>query len=242
MFDRHLTVAAGATEAAYFQARAGFERPYGWAWLLVLVAELRRLDHPRAQVWTEALVPLERVLTEYLAAYLKRLSYPVRAGTHANTGFALILIRHALSGTTLCQDIDAAARRYFQADRDYPVAYEPSGEDFLSPGLVEAALLAQILPPDGFAHWFATFLPAGADGFQPAFVSDRSDGRIAHLDGLNLSRAWCLRLVAAALGDRPDLLAAANVHEAASLPHVTSGHYEGEHWLATFAALAIEGL
>jgi hypothetical protein len=247
LFDAHLTAAHGEAEAAYFRApgRAGYERPYGWGWLLALVAECERLSHPNAAVWRKALRPLEDVIAGRVAPYLSKLTYPVRVGTHYNTAFALVL---ALDYARQCADdglagaIVAYARRVFLRDADYPAHYEPNGDDFLSGALAEALLMTQVLPAAEFAAWFAAFLPHLA--FSPAIVADRGDAKGVHLDGLNLSRAWCLRGIAAALPEarRPALLAMAEAHEATSLPFLESGEYGGEHWLATFAALAVEGL
>jgi hypothetical protein len=253
--DGLLTVEGGRTEAAYFTAagRASFERPYGWGWLLALAAEIALLEDPAAPLWRRALLPLERLLADALRNYLGRLSYPIRAGVHSNTAFALILALHyarKVGDAALEGAIGGAARRYYLGDRAYPAHYEPSGDDFLSGGLVEAVLMAQCLAPADFVPWFAAFLPGYADAppgpYQPAEVSDRGDPKIVHLDGLNLSRCWCLRAIAHALPEpgaaRPALLAAAQAHQNASLPHIDSGDLVGEHWLATFAMLAIDGL
>lgn len=252
--DALLNLDAGQAEAAYFATpgRAGFERPYGWGWLLALAAELASSGEANAGLWRAALAPLETWIAEALPAYLKRLSYPIRAGVHSNTAFALILSLHYARTTGrhhLENTIIGAARRYYSGDRDYPAHYEPSGDDFLSGGLTEALLLAYCLPPADFAAWFATFLPGWEDAgppYRPALVSDRSDAKIVHLDGLNLSRCWCLRGIAAALPEespaKSGLLMAASAHEAASLPHIDSGDFVGEHWLASFAMLAVDGL
>lgn len=212
----------------------GFERPYGWAWLLALHAEAQRQDDP---AWAEALAPLADAFAERFETYLPKLTYPIRTGTHFNSAFALILAldwAEANDGT-LAGLIADRARSWFGADRNCQT-WEPSGDDFLSSALTEALLMRRTLFENEFRSWFAAFLPRLDEGepktlFAPAFVSDRSDGKIAHLDGLNLSRAWCWR----ALG-RPN---AADAHLAASLPYV-AGDYMGEHWLATFALLALE--
>lgn len=252
-----LTEDAGRAEAAYFKApgRAGFERPYGWGWLLALVAEVDAACEAGegAAAWRTALAPLEQFVARALPDYLNRLSYPVRAGVHSNTAFALILALHYARRTgdpALASAIGAAARRYYLGDADYPAHYEPGGDDFLSGGLTEAMLLAACLPPGEFAAWFRRFLPAYAAGgvgpYRPATVSDRSDAKIVHLDGLNLSRCWCLRAIAAVLPPAgaagPSLRSAAKAHLDASLPHIDSGDFVGEHWLASFALLAIDGL
>ncbi|MCQ8278048.1 DUF2891 domain-containing protein [Acetobacteraceae bacterium KSS8] len=235
-----------AAERAYLHrpGARSFERPYGWAWLMMLWAELQESGDPHA----EALRPLAEDFAALCRDYFPKLSFPVRAGTHASTGFALVLMqRYArLSGDTALADLlrDRAAH-WFGKDADAR-GFEPSGEDFLSPILVEALAMARLLPRDRFAPWFARFLPdlaarEPAALFAPVSVSDRSDGRIAHLDGLNLSRAWCMRGLAAMLEDRVAktfLLDAAERHLAASLGEV-AGDYMGEHWLASFALLAL---
>ena len=254
-FAHHLTPERGAVEAAYFEPpeRRSFERPYGWGWLLALIAELARLERPEADAWRRALQPLAGAVHTLYRSHLEGADYPIRAGVHDNTAFAMILARHyaeVAGDDELAMTLDTTARRLFADDRDYPAAYEPSGADFLSGGLVEALLLARVLPGAAFETWFNGFLPAYARGepgpFRPAAVADRSDAKTVHLDGLNLSRAWCLRGIAAALPEaspaHPALLAAADDHEAAGLPHVDGGDYVGEHWLATFAALAVDGL
>uniref|UniRef100_UPI0015770740 DUF2891 family protein n=1 Tax=Sphingomonas bacterium TaxID=1895847 RepID=UPI0015770740 len=225
---------------------AGFERPYGWAWLLALHAEAARHDAG----WVDALAPLAAAFAARFAEHLPKLTYPIRTGTHANTAFALVHARDWAAGRdpALAALIADRARAWFGADRGCQ-AWEPSGEDFLSPALAEALLMSRVLPPREFATWFDGFLPdlpraEPATLFRPAIVSDRRDGRIAHLDGLNLSRAWCWRSIAAALGPAHPaaaaMLDAADRHLAASLPHIDDD-YMGGHWLATFALLATAG-
>ncbi|HEX8644068.1 MAG TPA: DUF2891 domain-containing protein [Allosphingosinicella sp.] len=235
LFEEMLTAEKVRGELAYLDRAysGGFERPYGWAWLLALHAEAQRQDDP---AWAGALAPLAAAFAERFHSYLPRLTYPIRTGTHFNTAFALILALEwaEANDEPLARLIRESARAYFGADRDCQ-AWEPGGDDFLSPALTEALLMRRALGSAEFEAWFAAFLPRLDRGeprtlFTPAFVSDRSDGKIAHLDGTNLSRAWCWR----ALG-RPD---AADAHLAASLRHV-EGDYMGEHWLATFALLAL---
>lgn len=244
--DEMLTPGNVRGELAYLErAYTGtFERPYGWAWLLALHREAQRhQDRP----WAEDLAPLAAAFADRFAWYLPRLTYPVRTGTHFNTAFALI---HALdwaeaNDRALANLIAERAEAYYGGDRNCP-AWEPGGDDFLSPALTEALLMRRILPPGAFPAWFDAFLPDLAAGeprslFTPAFVSDRTDGKIAHLDGVNLSRAWCWRGLADALGPELADLArrTADEHLDASLKHV-AGDYMGEHWLATFALLALE--
>lgn len=249
LFDANLTPAKVAGELAYLArpASGGFERPYGWAWLLMLAAELERHEN---QVWAQAIAPLAQAFADRFKAFLPKATYPIRTGTHYSTAFALALASEyagQVGDEDLVRLIEATARNWYLADAG-AAAWEPSGDDFLSPTLVEAECLRRILPAAEFRLWFAQFLPDAAARrpaslFTPARVSDRSDGKIAHLDGLNLSRAWCWRSIAGtlALGDpaRPVALASAEQHLAAGLEHV-AGDYMGEHWLATFALLALE--
>lgn len=234
-----------AAELAYLDRpqSAGFERPYGWAWLLVLHLEASRHgDRP----WAARLEPLARAFATRLSGYLATLTYPIRAGTHYNTAFALVLAHGWAErfDTGLAADIRRWAVSKYGLDRGCQ-AWEPSGDDFLSPALVEALCMATVLSPGAFAEWFGAFLPDLSGGrpatlFAPAEVSDRSDGKIAHLDGLNLSRAWCWRKLAAGL-DGPiaqRASASAQLHLDAALPHL-AGDYAGEHWLGSFALLAV---
>jgi len=249
-FDQAFTREKVAGERAYLARplTRGFERPYGWAWLLMLAGELRRHDDPRGRAWSDTLAPLAADFVARFREFLPKADYPVRAGVHSNTAFALALAHdYALIAADegLRALVEAKAADWYGADRACQ-AWEPSGDDFLSPALMEAELMRRVLSPDAFAPWFTGFLPDLAEGrpatlFQPARVSDRSDGRIAHLDGVNLSRAWCWRGLAGALGDGPVAILAreaADRHLAASLPHI-SGDYMGEHWLASFALLAL---
>jgi hypothetical protein len=231
------TTANGLAELDYVRANPGFERPYGWGWLLTLHHELQTQD----SAFAEAIEPLARHLGQSLAAYLPRLTYPIRTGSHSNTAFALLMSlpwAHA-NDPELADLIRDWSLDRFANDVAAPHV-EPSGEDFLSPTLVEAALMAEFLSSDEFARWFQTYLPGlPANLMEPAIVSDRTDGRIAHLDGLNLSRAWCWRRIAktnppqaAAMREAADRLLAA------ALPHLADD-YMGEHWLASFALLAL---
>lgn len=241
-FDLAFTEENMAAERAYLArpSSRGFERPYGWAWLLKLHAEL---EPP----WAERLAPLAADFAARFRAHLPLATYPVRHGVHSNTAFALTLAAEwaQRSDPALLALIRDTATRWYGEDADAQV-WEPSGEDFLSPVLCEALLLAQLLPAPEFRIWFARFLPGLESGepatlFTPALVSDRTDGRIVHLDGLNLSRAWCFRGIAACVDEerRRVMLDAAERHVAASLPHV-DGDYMGAHWLASFAVLAVD--
>jgi hypothetical protein len=246
LMDEMLTPQKAAGELAYLDRAysGGFERPYGWAWLLALHREAQRQEEGH---WAEALEPLARAFAERFHGFLPKLTYAIRTGTHFNTAFALILALDwaQANDSVLAQLIRVRALNWFGEDRGYD-GWEPSGDDFLSGGLTEALLMRRVLDEAGFAAWFTAFLPRlrerePASLFTPAFASDRSDGKIAHLDGLNLSRAWCWRGLVDALGEPEAALvrAAADEHVDASLAHV-AGDYMGEHWLATFALLALE--
>jgi hypothetical protein len=250
--DLAFTPENGAAEAAYLKRpmSAGFERPYGWGWALALVAELSRHESPEGHRWHGALRPLGEAFSDRFVSYLPKAVYPVRAGVHSNTAFALLLAidyARAVGDDALGALACAKVRDWYGADRDCQ-AWEPDGDAFLSPALTEAAVMSQVLDGEAFAHWFDGFLPrlsqrAPATLFTPATVSDRTDGKIAHLDGLNLSRGWCFGLIAAALPEGhaalPVCLEAREQHLASALAHV-AGDYMGEHWLASFALLALE--
>ncbi|WBV42510.1 DUF2891 domain-containing protein [Pseudoroseomonas cervicalis] len=232
LFGRKLTADNIAGECAYLSrpSSRGFERPYGWAWTLKLCATLR------GTAWEEATAPLGVLVEQKFRDFLPKATYPVRVGTHFNTAFALRLAADYADAEFLALLRDTA-RRWYGEDRDAPAWGEPSGDDFLSSTLIEAEAMRRLLPPEEFAPWCRAFLPRLAQQepatlFTPATVSDRSDGKIAHLDGLNLSRAWCWRN----LGQKK----VAQRHLEAGLPHV-AGDYMGEHWLASFAVLALEG-
>jgi hypothetical protein len=250
-FDQAFTQRKMAGELAYLARpiSRGFERPYGWVWLLMLSAELNRHQDVAARAWAAALTPLAEAIVARFKAFLPKADYPVRAGVHSNTAFALALaLEYAIEvgDDALRRLIEAKALHWYGGDTDCQ-AWEPSGDDFLSSALVEAELMRRLWPAPEVRDWFARFLPLAASGrpetlFAPARVSDRGDGKIAHLDGLNLSRAWCWRGIARAVGDDGDLVRvaeeAARLHLDASLAHVT-GDYMGEHWLASFALLAL---
>lgn len=235
-------------EVEYFDIEsASWERTYGWAWLLQLATELESWDNPLARQWAETLRPLTQVIRNRYIEFLPRQEYPIRTGVHPNTAFGLTFAfdyAAAVSDTALMESVVSAARRYYADDKDCPLSWEPSGEDFLSPCFEEAALMARVLPDAEFKTWLANFLPSLLDpaSLVPANVSDRSDPKIVHLDGLNLSRAWNLYVIAAELDDEKaarQLRVKAAQHLDASLPHITSEHYEGSHWLGSFAIYAL---
>jgi len=238
-----------AKEVAYVThpQRASFERPYGVAWLLQLTAELREWDDPRAQRWLAVLAPLEAALADNMQTWLTKLAYPIRTGEHSQTAFAFGLF---LDWARISERADFASlvtdksREFYQQDLQCPLAYEPSGQDFLSPCLAEADLMRRIMNAEDYARWLTGFMPMipvdGSTGWLPiGVVTDPSDGKLAHLDGLNISRAWMLEGMAQGLPAtdprRASLLATADVHRQSGLASVTGEHYEGGHWLGSFA-------
>jgi hypothetical protein len=231
--DVHLTAENLERERDYFRGPAGrtFERPYGWAWLLELQAEALALKSR----WSRALQPLAADLAERFADYVRLAPYPVRAGVHGNSAFACLLAldyARAAGEPALELEIRKAARRWFGADRAAPIAYEPSLDDFLSPALVEAALMRQVMDESEFYPWLQRFAPQGFDPLaEPPTVVDHADPKQSHLDGLCLSRAWCFQR----LGNAE----AARTLVDAAMAHVAGGDYAGEHWLASFAVLAL---
>ncbi len=251
LFDAQLTSAKVKAEVRYLgqPLRATFERPYGWAWLLMLSAELNRHASKKGKRWSDALAPLADAFTQRFLDFLPRATYPTRVGTHFNSAFAIALAleyAEVASNDKLRKTLVKKARGWYSKDSDCQ-AWEPGGDDFLSSALVEAECMRRVLKASEFLGWLDRFLPRlavrePATLFTPAVVSDRSDGKIAHLDGLNLSRAWCWRSIAATWpasdARRGVALEAAETHFAASLPHV-AGDYMGAHWLTTFALLAL---
>jgi hypothetical protein len=259
-------------EARYLngEGRASFERPYGLAWLLQLGQELREWDHPASREMAANLRPLEDAATARLRTWLFKLSHPVRSGEHSQTAFALGLMldagrdadkrslgprpRTTQTGVkvdpfpTLATVAADTARKFYLGDKNCPLAYDLSGEDFLSPCLAEADVMRRVLPPAEFARWLRAFLPGipvngSAEWLHPAVVTDPSDPKLAHLDGLNLSRAWMLEGIASGLpaNDRrlASLRAAAAAHRTAGVASVTGAHYEGGHWLGSFAVYLV---
>ena len=243
LFDAHLVADRVAGECAYLDrpSAAGFERPYGWAWLLKLASELALHDTPQGRAWAAALAPLAGRFVQRFMRFLPLATYPIRAGVHTNSAFAARLALD-YQDTALRDLLTDTLRRWFADDADCQ-AWEPGGDEFLSPALMQAECMRAALPDAAFRPWFEGFLPRlgqrlPASLFTPAFVSDRSDGKIAHLDGVNLSRAWCWRGLAEFTPDPDAVLRTAQAHIDASIAHV-SGEYMGEHWLASFAVLAL---
>jgi hypothetical protein len=236
-------------EATYVrgEGRSSFERPYGLSWLLQLCAELREWDDPQAHEWLLNLTPLEDAAVERLTKWLPKLSNPVRIGEHDQTAFGLGLMfdyARTTKNEAFARLVRDSSKKFFLADKNCPLNYEPSGEDFLSPCLGEADVMRRVLPQKEFAGWLKGFMPQipvteNPDWLRVAISPDPSDPKLAHLDGLNLSRAWMLEGILSALPEddprRPALQAAADAHRHAGLAAVTGEHYEGGHWLGSFA-------
>jgi len=251
--DQSFTPDRVAAEVAYLQAegRGTFERPYGLAWLLQLSAELHEWDDPQAKQWAATLEPLEKEAAERFKSWLPKLSHPVRTGEHSQTAFALGLVldwARSRGDTQMAELVRQRARDYYLKDRGANLSFEPDGQAFLSPILAEADSMRRILKPTEYGAWLGAFLPElrldGSTGWlQPAVVTDKTDGHLVHLDGLNLSRAWMLEGMAAGLppGDPRivGLLGAAREHRRAGLTAVTGEHYEGGHWLGSFAVYLV---
>ncbi len=249
----HLAADVLEAEAEHFRQEhnKSFERMYGWAWLYRLAMELEAWDDPRGDEWGENLRPLREVIVGRTKDYLPNLSWPIRTGVHPNSAFALgqtLDFARLMGDRELEQLVIQKSHEFYIADRAYPVAYEPSGQDFFSAGLAEADLMRRVLDAGAFGEWLDQFFPTLGSGelgnlLMPAVVSDVTDGKIVHLAGLNLHRAWTMRSIAAVLpeGDarRKVLEASAEAHMEAGLAYVFSGHYEGEHWLATFAVYGL---
>jgi hypothetical protein len=249
LLDAHLTAENIKAEVDYFHRpeAKSFERPYGWTWLLKLAEEVHTWDDADAKKWSAALKPLAELIAARYVEFFPKQTYPIRAGVHSNTAFGLCFAHDyakAVGDKKLRELIEERAKAYYAKDADAPAKWEPDGADFLSPSLCEADLMRRVLPPAEFRDWFHKYLPGAAKGepaslFAPATVTDRTDPQLVHLDGLNLSRAWCLRGILSALPEsdpaREALAASAAKHAEAGLKHVASGDYAGEHWLASFA-------
>jgi hypothetical protein len=251
--DESFTSARIAGEVSYYEGegRASSERPYGLAWLLCLAEELHTWDDEQAARWRSAIAPLEALAADRFREWLPKLHYPIRTGEHSQTAFAFGLVldwAETVGDEEMVELVSATARRFYLEDESCPLGYEPSGQDFLSPCIAEADLMRRVLPAAEFADWLSSFLPdiptAGeADWLPLGVVTDRSDGKLAHLDGLNISRAWMLEGIASGLPEddprRPALQAAADAHSASGLAAVTGEHYEGGHWLGSFATYLV---
>lgn len=246
---KNLTTDNIAREVAYVgrASRVSFERPYGLAWLLQLAAELKAWDDPQAKEWSRALEPLEALAARRIREWLPKLLHPIRVGEHDQTAFSFGLIwdwAKAGNDGPMIELLRSRSMDYYGNDRACPLAYEPGGQDFVSPCIAEADLMRRVLTPVAFGRWLSDFLPGiPLDGttkwLMPAEVSDRADPKLGHLDGLNLSRAWMLNGIARGLpandARTPSLRRTAAVHRDAALPWVSGERYEGGHWLGTFA-------
>jgi hypothetical protein len=257
VLETHLTEPALLQETRYLLARRSFERPYGWGWALTLAHELTIWEHELARKWLAAIGPLTGAITELFLEWIPKATYPVRLGMHSNSAFGLArsvpwanyLAKHG--DDRLSTAITQVARRWYRADQDYPAHYEPGGSDFLSPALAEVDLMSLILERDEFLLWLGQFLPGLSDGyplslFEPAYVSDATDGQFAHLHGLNLYRAFVWKQLGEILpaDDKRKirLKTAIEAHAQASLGAVTGSHYMVEHWLACYALLYLSGV
>jgi len=246
LFNRHFTVANIQQEIKIFDSNENriFERTYGWAWLLQLQDELLTWNDADARKWAAALQPLATKLSTLTVDYLRKIIYPIRIGEHSNLAFGLSMMYDYAThqkDTALRNAINSAANRFYLADKNCPFSWEPGGNDFLSPCLEEADLMRKVLAPQQFSKWLKAFMPQLLNAnftIAPGKVNDRTDGKLVHLDGLNLSRAWCLKGIAAQLNNK-HILQLANEHLDAALPQVASGSYAGEHWLASFAVYAL---
>jgi hypothetical protein len=245
--QEHISAENILTEVRYFQKphEKTYERTYGWAWLLKLAEELHTWEDPVARKLEASLQPLTDHIMEAYLSFLPKLVYPVRVGTHANTAFGLSLAWDYADLTghdSLKAMISEKAREFFLDDMNCPLSWEPGGFDFLSPCLQEADIMRKILPEEEFRSWLKSFLPelsAKDFNLEPGLVSDRTDGHLVHLDGVNFSRAWCLYGIAATLPEYSHLIPIANAHVSHSLPNIVDDSYEGGHWLGTFAIYAL---
>jgi hypothetical protein len=250
---RSFTAENIAAEVAYYLApgRKSFERPYGIAWYLQLVAELHESDNETLQQWRQTLAPLEREIVLKINAWLPKLSYPIRLGTHNQSAFAFGLMldyARTVEDGELEQQLVDKSLEFHADDRNCPLAYEPSGEDFLSPCLMEADLMRRVYSPEEFSRWLDGFLPTmpedgSSDWLEPGVVLDAEDGKLVHLDGVNLSRAWALEGIASGLPADdtriPSLQASADLHRETGIAAVSDEHYSGSHWLGSFATYLV---
>ena len=251
--DESFTDAKIAGEVSYFmgEGRTSSERPYGLAWLLCVADELHTWDDDQAQRWRESIAPLEALAAERFRSWLPKLHYPIRTGEHSQTAFAFGLVMDwadTVGDEAMMGLLAERSRTFYLEDENCPLGFEPSGQDFLSPCIAEADLMRRVLAPAEYSDWLSHFLPgiptSGEAGWLPiGVVTDRTDGKLAHLDGLNISRAWMLEGIASGLPEkdprRAALLAAADAHRASGLASVTGEHYEGGHWLGSFATYLV---
>lgn len=231
-------------EVAYFDDKhnKNYERTYGWAWILKLAEEMYTWDHDAGREWYENLKPLTILIISKYKEFLPKLNYPIRVGEHTNTAFGISFAHDyavTLEDAELLHLIETRATDYYQSDSDCPLSWEPGGFDFLSPCIEEAEIMAKVLPDDKYAQWYASFIHQDKlQNLQPATASDLTDGKMVHLVGVNFSRAWCLYNIARKTQDK-SLYALADTHIQASIDQVVNGQYAGEHWLASFAVMAL---
>lgn len=254
VLEGRFTRASLQAEADYLEAHKSFERMYGWAWTLRLVLELRTWDDEQGGRWARSFAPLEKIVVGHAKAYLPKLEWPIRCGFHPESAFPLAQFYDYAEGVgddDFLALVIAKAKQYYEGDRDYPVSYEPSGNDFFSPGLNEADLMRRVLARDEFSEWLQQFFPKLRNGslgnlLTPVTVPDLDDGHFVHLVGLNLTRAWTMRSLAEVLPEKDPrrriLLEAAAGHARKGLAQVWSGSYEGEHWLGSFAVYLETGV
>ncbi len=244
---KHITPENIAAEIRYFEGEhnKSYERMYGWAWLLKLAVELKETPMPEARQLEANLRPLAELIATRTKEFLPKLNYPIRVGTHTNTAFAMTMVYDyavAFGDDELRAVVEQRAKDYFLKDKGCPMTWEPSGYDFLSPCLEEVDIMRRVLQPKEFEQWLSEFMPELSDpGYElaPGVVSDRKDGHLVHLDGLNFSRAWCLYGIAETLPGYQHLVPIANAHIRHSLPELVGDSYEGGHWLASFALLSL---
>ncbi|WP_461533514.1 DUF2891 domain-containing protein [Sinomicrobium sp.] len=233
-------------EVAYFEDEPSYERTYGWAWLLKLAQELREWNDPLARELEQNLQPLTDLVVRSYIDFLPKLNYPIRVGEHSNTAFGLTFAYDYAKATQqqeLLSLIEKRAKDFYLEDSDCPISWEPSGYDFLSPCLEEADIMRRVLPAEEFKGWLEKFLPQLKDpdfNWEQGKVSERSDGKLVHLDGVNFSRAWCLYAIARDVPEYRHLKEIANAHIAHSLPHIVDDNYMGTHWLGSFAVYALQ--
>ncbi len=248
LLSERLTDENIAREIEYFlqEQNKTFERTYGWAWMLKLAEEMYTWDTDFARELYDNLSPLAELISDMYIEFLPRLNYPIRAGTHANTAFGLTFAydyAEATGNDSLILSIEERARDFYFYDNQCPISWEPGGNDFLSPCFEEAGIMRRVLDAEEYVEWLSDFIPELSDPsftLEPGIVSDRADGQLAHLDGLNFSRAWCLYGIASTVPGYEHLAKIADEHILHSLPNITDGHYEGGHWLASFALLALD--
>ncbi len=235
-------------EVEYFKGKhnKSYERTYGWAWLLKLAEELHTWDDPVAKELESNLQPLTDLIVNKYIEFLPKLVYPIRVGEHTNTSFGLSFAldyAQTVGNLELADAIKNRAKDFYLDDQNCPLNWEPSGFDFLSPCLEEASLMSKVLDTESYISWLDKFLPQlenSSFAMEVGKVSDRTDGKLVHLDGVNFSRAWCFKNIANADSKYAHLIEIANTHINNSLPSLVGDSYEGGHWLGSFAIYACQ--